>query len=291
MTAFNFQPTGSAKPAFDFANSGVWRAGELGDSGLQTLDTGYAALNRVLPGGGWPQGAMVEIMQAQAGQCEWGLMAPALAGLQGLTLGSMGKPLAKTKSWTVLAGAPHLPFGPALGALKLDMQSLLSVHGRPGDAPSLLWATREALQCADVSAVLAWLPDARSAHLRRLQIAAQMHNKLLIVFRPLRAQNESSPAPLRLLLQGTMQLAGNLNVAILKRRGPPLALPVLLDTQPARLSALLAASRERARRQREELTPQAGAPSMPGMPSISSPPLTSPHVHELLDRIAHLHHS
>ena len=294
MSSLSFHPSGSSKPTFDFANSGVWRAGELGDNGLQTLDTGYAALNGVLPGGGWPQGAMVEILQAQAGQCEWGLMAPALAGLQRFQAGPAGRAVAKTKTnakcWTVLAGAPHLPFGPALGALRLDMQSLLSVHGRPGDAPSLLWATREALQCADVAAVLAWLPDARSAHLRRLQIAAHAHNKLLIVFRPLRAQNESSPAPLRLLLQGTVQQAGNLSVGILKRRGPPLAHPVLLDTQPARLSALLAASRERTRRQREELTSLDDLTSTPSTRFTHLSPLTSPHVHELLDRIAHLDH-
>ena len=294
MSAISSYSSASPGPsAFDFANAGVWRAGELGDNALHTLDTGYAALNRVLPGGGWPQGAMVEIMQAQAGQCEWGLMAPVLAGLQSCEAPLARTAAAKPKCWTVLAGAPHLPFGPALGALKLDMHSLLSVHGRAGDAPSLLWATREALQCADVAAVLAWLPDARSAHLRRLQIAAHAHNKLLIVFRPLRAQNESSPAPLRLLLQGTAQEAGNLNVAILKRRGPPLALPVLLDTQPARLSALLVASRERARRQREELSPLAGLPHTASALGTSSPPsipLTSPHVHELLDRIAHLHH-
>ena len=298
MSALSSYSSNSSDPSgFDFINAGVWRAGELGDNGLHTLDTGYTALNRVLPGGGWPQGAMVEILQAQAGQCEWGLMAPVLAGLQRCGVRPAGAAAAQPRSWTVLAGAPHLPFGPALGALKLDMHSLLSVHGRAGDAPSLLWATREALQCADVAAVLAWLPDARSAHLRRLQIAAHAHNKLLIVFRPLRAQNESSPAPLRLLLQGTAQQAGNLNVAILKRRGPPLALPVLLDTQPARLSALLLASRERARRQREELSPLAGVPQTasaqfaPATASPSSTPLTSPHVHELLDRLAHLHHA
>jgi protein ImuA len=162
---------------------------------------------------------------------------------------------------------------------------LLSIHGKPGDAPSLLWATREALQCGDVHCVLAWLPDARSAHLRRLQIAAHAHNKLLFVFRPLRAQQESSPAPLRLLMEGTVSEAGNLLVHVLKRRGPPLAAPVLLDTRPARLSALLAASRERARRQREELAPML-------LPSLVSLPVTSPQspIHALLDRIAHLDH-
>ncbi|UUZ68172.1 translesion DNA synthesis-associated protein ImuA [Polaromonas sp. P2-4] len=255
----------------------VWRAGELGSASLQTVGTGYAALDEVLPGGGWPQGALIEVLQPQAGLHEWGLIAPALAAMQ----------LASPDQLMVLVGAPYLPFGPALGARQLNMQRLLCVQAgqaNQGKAPALLWATREALQCADVGAVLAWLPDARSAHLRRLQIAAHAHHKLLLVFRPLRAQQESSPAPLRLLLEGTVSEEGNLFVNVLKRRGPPLASPVLLDTRPARLSALLAASRERARRRREELAPM----PLPSLASVSASPRSD--VHALLDRIANLHH-
>ena len=254
----------------------VWRAGELGGARLQTVATGYASLDQVLPGNGWPQGAMTELLQPQAGLHEWGLVAPALAAMQGALNGFKGQML-------VLVGAPHLPFGPALGAQQLDLSRMLCVRGAAGNAPSLLWATREALQCADVAAVLAWLPDARSAHLRRLQIAAHAHNKLLFVFRPLRAQQESSPASLRLLLEGAVSDAGNLLVHVLKRRGPPLAAPVLLDTRPARLSALLAASRERVRRQREELAPLL----LPSLVSMPVTPLQSP-VHALLDRLAHI---
>ena len=257
------------------ANAHVWRAGELGGASLQTVATGYASLDQVLPGHGWPQGAMTELLQPQAGLHEWGLVAPALAAVQRVSNSITGRML-------VLIGPPHLPFGPALGAQQLDLSRMLCVRGAAGNAPSLLWATREALQCADVAAVLAWLPDARSAHLRRLQIAAHAHNKLLFVFRPLRAQQESSPAPLRLRLEGTVSDAGNLLVHLLKRRGPPLAAPVLLDTRPARLSALLAASRERVRRQREDLEKTA----LVLLPQTS---LQSP-IHALLDRLVHVDH-
>ena len=244
----------------------VWRAGELGSAALQTVDTGYAGLNQVLPGGGWPQGALIEVLQPQAGLHEWGLLAPALAAQQ----------RAAPRQLLVLLGAPCLPFGPALGARQLNMRRLLSVQAKGGDGPALLWATREALQCADVGSVLAWLPDARSAHLRRLQIAAHAHNKLLFVFRPLRARLESSPAPLRLLLEGVAHETGNVLVHLLKRRGPPLALPVVLATRPARLTALLAASRERLRRRLEEVAA--------ALPASVSP--RGPHA---LDRTASLH--
>jgi protein ImuA len=270
--------TPAARALPDFANANVWRAGELGSTSVQTIATGYAALDAVLPGSGWPQGALIEVLQPQAGVHEWGLVAPALAALQAQASNEL----------TVLVGAPWLPFGPALGARALDMRRLLSIQGKPGDAPSLLWATREALQCADVQSVLAWLPDARSAHVRRLQIAAHAHHKLLFVFRPLRAQHESSPAPLRLRVEGAAGEAGMLRVDVFKRRGPPLAAPLLLDTRPARLAALLAASRERVRRQREE----AGVLAPLLLPSRVSLPLTSPQspIHALLDRIAHLDH-
>ena len=254
----------------------VWRAGELGGASLRTAASGYAALDAVLPGGGWPLGAMVEMLQPQAGLHEWGLVAPALAVLQAA---SPDRPASRL---LVLVGAPQLPFGPALGARQINMQRMLCVQGDSGNAPSLLWATREALQCADVTGVLAWLPDARSAHLRRLQIAAHAHHKLLFVFRPLKAQQESSPAPLRLLLEGVAHEDGNLLVHLLKRRGPPLAAPILLDTRPKRLSALLAASRERVRLQREDLEKAAPVSS----PDISSPSL----IDALLDRIAHVDH-
>ena len=266
-------------PHFPVDLAQVWRAGELGGASLQTVATGYASLDQALPGNGWPQGAMTEVLQPQAGLHEWGLVAPVLAGLQSVLNSIKGQML-------VLIGPPHLPFGPALGAQRLNMPRMLCVRGAAGNAPSLLWATREALQCADVAAVLAWLPDARSAHLRRLQIAAHAHNKLLFVFRPLRAQQESSPAPLRLLLEGAVHTDGNLLIHVLKRRGPPLAAPVLLDTRPARLSALLAASRERVRRQREDL--EKAAPV--SLPLIS--PQTSPQspIHALLDRLVHVDH-
>ncbi|MBC7609715.1 MAG: translesion DNA synthesis-associated protein ImuA [Polaromonas sp.] len=259
------------------AKTAVWRAGELGGASLQAVGTGYTALDHVLPGGGWPQGALTEVLQPQAGVHEWGLVLPALAAAQA----------ASPLQMTVLVNTPFLPFGPALAARQFNMQRLLCINsgqGRGGqtDAPSLLWATREALQCADVGAVLAWLPDARSAHLRRLQIAAHAHNKLLFVFRPLRAQNESSPAPLRLLLQGALGDAGNLLVDVFKRRGPPLAAPVLLDTRPARLSALLLASRERRRRRDEAVPAPVSAPQVIDLSDLLRRPLHA------LDRIASL---
>ena len=116
-----------------------------------------------------------------------------------------------------------------------------------------LWATEQALRCAEVVAVLAWLPQVRTEQLRRLQLAAQTHSKLLFVLRPAAAQSESSPAVLRLLLvrapaAGSAAQAPGAGVApedalrvqILKRRGAPLAHTLVLSARPASLAVLLA---------------------------------------------------
>jgi protein ImuA len=126
-----------------------------------------------------------------------------------------------------------------LRALGIVPERLLCVQAEKPSAR--LWATEQSLHCADVCAVLAWLPQARSEELRRLHLCAQATEKLLVVFRPVLARNQSSPARLRLLVQG----AEELQVRILKRRGPPLLQPLSLQAQPARLSALLAARKSR----------------------------------------------
>ena len=95
----------------------IWRAGELGSASAHVAASGYAALDLVLPGGGWPLGSLVEVLQGQAGQHEWGLIAPALAALQH----------EKPAALTVLVGAPYLPFGPALAARQVSMRRLLSI--------------------------------------------------------------------------------------------------------------------------------------------------------------------
>ena len=69
------------------------------------------------------------------------------------------------------------------------------------DAAARVWACEQALRCAGVSAVLAWLPQVRPEQLRRLQMAAQNFQQQLFVMRPLAAQQEASPAVLRLALE------------------------------------------------------------------------------------------
>jgi len=206
----------------------LWYGDELGAADTAILPTGHAALDAQLPGGGWPVGAMSEVLLPSPERHVWPLLLPALAA----AARGRGGPV-------VLVGAPFEPFGPALAAGGLPPEAVLWVRG---DAP--LWACEQALRCADVAAVLAWLPQqARVAELRRLQLAAAQHEALLFVCRPDAAAQSASPARLR--LRAAAGEGGRIDIRILKRRGPPLAAPLSLPAHGERLSALLAASRWR----------------------------------------------
>lgn len=209
----------------------VWRASELGASADQALSTGHAQLDAQLPAGGWPAGALSEILQPAGSHQEWQLLLP---GLRLLTQASRGA--------IMLMGAPHTPFGPGLWGQGLDASRLLWIQARAG--PERLWSCEQALRCAEVLAVLAWLPQVRSEHLRRLQWAAQSQGKFLFAMRPELVRGESSPAPLRLVLDrascASLHGMPSLRLQILKRRGPPLAQTLVLPARPARLMALLA---------------------------------------------------
>jgi protein ImuA len=224
----------SSADFLDAIHADVWHAHALSTAALPVLATGDVALDAQLPGGGWPVGALTEILQPSGVHSEWRLLLPALAR------SGLGPVL--------LVGAPHVPFAPALAAQGLALQRMLWVTAQ--GVASRLWACEQALRCAEVNAVLAWLPQARSDQLRRLQMAACEYNKLLFVMRPEAAQDEASPAALRLHVQpqtssstavSAAQGMDGLHVHVFKRRGPPLEQPVLMQACSADLTLLLAA--------------------------------------------------
>lgn len=210
---------------------GVWRADQLGTEAQRVQPTGHAVLDAQLPGGGWPLGALTEVLQPAHGVHEWRLVLPAVGAMAG-------------QGAVVLVAPPHEPFGPMLQGAGLPLERLCRV-ARSAPAADL-WACEQALRCRDVRAVLAWLPQAPPSALRRLQLAAAQTGALLWVFRPLPWQGQASPAVLRLQVLGLPQRVGfDMQVHILKRRGPPLAQPLVLPAIGARLTAVLAAQAAR----------------------------------------------
>ncbi len=188
----------------------VWRGGALA-SALPALPSGFAALDRELPGGGWPAGGLSEILGGPEGIGELQLVLPALARL----------------SWAgkrvVWLAPPHLPYAPALAAAGINLAQLAVVRA-PGRRDAL-WAAEQVLRSGSCHALLAWFSSARYEELRRLAVAAEAGCAWVALFRPLQAAPAASPAALRLALQP----AGDaLSVHILKRRGAPAAAPLTL---------------------------------------------------------------
>jgi protein ImuA len=229
------------------AGQPIWRGDELSTADSAVQPTGHAALDAQLPGGGWPLGALTELLQATPSAHAWQLLLPALV-----------QAVERRRGPVALLGAPCEPFAPALAAAGLPPEALLWIRA---EAPAArLWACEQALRCAEVAAVLAWLPAARVGELRRLQLAAAQHEALLFVCRPEALAASASPARLRLRLSDAG--AQQMDIHILKRRGPPLAAPISLPARSQRMSALLAASqlRRKARQQQAGGPLQAGAP-------------------------------
>lgn len=221
------------RAALPGALHGVWRGDTLAAcAGARALASGHAALDRHLPDGGWPVGALSEILLPPHGRAEWSLVLPVL-----------GAAVPRAADRLVLVAPPHDPFLPALQAAGVPAGRVCRIVPDPrGRAMAVPWACEQALRCRDVRAVLAWLPQSTPAVLRRLQLAAAQHQQLLWVFRPAQARTQASPAPLRLWVE---HQGDTLAVHVLKRRGPPLAQPVVLPARGPLLAAVLQAQAQR----------------------------------------------
>jgi hypothetical protein len=192
----------------------VWRGGPLACA-VPGLPTGFAALDRELPGGGWPAGALTELVARREGIGELQLLLPALAAL----------------SWggkrVVWLAPPHLPYAPALAAAGVDLAHLAVVRApRRRDA---LWVAEQVLRAASCHALVAWVHGARYEELRRLAVAAEASRACALLFNS--SCENASPAVLRLALEEGPD--GALSVRILKRRGAPAAAPLVVPvTRP-----------------------------------------------------------
>lgn len=217
----------------------VWRASSLARAPLPGVPTGFAELDGELPGGGWPRACLTELLPDRYGVGEMSLLLPALAQLSSSEL-----------AWLVCIAPPHSLYAPALSQSGIDLTRLLVASSSGQDAA---WACERSLATEGVGAVVAWLPEAQTASLRRLQLAAEASRTLLFVFRPRSCAQQPSPAPLRLILEGEGE---QLSVRLLKRRGGAQSVPLTLAIRrPLSTAHALACS----------------LPAAPGARSVSQP--------------------
>lgn len=196
----------------------VWRGNDVPLPATPSLPSEFSALDGELPGGGWPVGALTEILSDCAGIGELSLLLPALARLTRQGLG------------VVWIAPPFVPYAPALAAAGIDPRHCLVVA--PETGRDSLWVAEQALRSGACGAVLAWPEknvDYRS--LRRLQLAADEGAACAFLFRPESVATLPSPAPLRLTLALEEK---HLCVRLLKRRGAAASAPLYLAVQTQR---------------------------------------------------------
>jgi protein ImuA len=192
----------------------LWRGSQLARVYGKTVETGYAALSAELPGGGWPLGALVELLVQQPGIGEMRLLRPAMSELS-------KRPIA-------LLQAPHAPNALAFSYLGLPMSKLMRLRApKTADA---LWCAERILQAKSCGALIFWQQHIRAEALRRLHLAVQATETLLVLIRPLASAQDASPATLRL---GVRPADGGLVVDVLKRRGPTRTEKLSVSLQPS----------------------------------------------------------
>lgn len=206
----------------------VWRGrGAAAAVARAVVPTGFRELDCVLPGGGWPLGAITEILVDGYGIGELGLLMPALAALT-------KEDPAGPKKWVAWVAPPFVPYAPALRQHGVNIDRLLMIHPTAG-LKNRLWAIEQTVRSGSSAGVLAWVTEVgagtgargRTAPgavedviLRRLQLAAEAQGCWVLLFRPGSALLKRSPAALRILLsQVQSQAHAATRVEIVKCRG------------------------------------------------------------------------
>jgi len=152
-------------------SSELWWADGWPQSATQkTIGSGFEALDQELPAGGWPCGALSELLSKQIGIGELRLLIPVM------------RQLTLQQKTVMLMNPPMLPYGPALASHGVDMNHLILL--KASDVFDRLWAIEQCLRSNSLGCILAWLPhtDLRPTVFRRLQLAAQQSKDQVLSF-------------------------------------------------------------------------------------------------------------
>ena len=191
--------------------TGLWRASSIKADHIQHCSTGFASLDKELPGTGWPADGVTEFLHDRAGIGELRLLAPALARMTH-----------EQNRWVLFVNPPYIPYPPALAQAGIDLTRV--IVSQPRAPKDYLWVLEKALASQSCSAVIAWPSRIHEKQIRRLQLASKDGYSWGILFRSEESSKNASPAELRLRLR---PLPGNslgkdsssIAVKILKRRG------------------------------------------------------------------------
>lgn len=214
-------PAPAAPPGLDAMLSArtVWRAGRVQAVAADGEPTGHAALDALLPQGGWPRAALTELLIPADGVGELSLLLPTLARL---TRGG---------GIVALVAPPYLPYAPAWQAAGVDLRLLEVIEA---DARGALWAFEQCLRSAACAVVLGWPLQADAQALRRLQVAADGGDCLGFAFRD--AKHAANPSPAALRMEYVAVGEGGWHVRKCRGANPP-ARPFLVGAAPTKTVA------------------------------------------------------
>lgn len=205
----------------------MWQGNQVASPLAQTISSGHPALDRALPGQGWPTGSLTELLVEHDGVGEMRLLVYAL---RQLTM--------EAERHVVMIAPPYHPHTAALKAWGIAVERVFWVRAVEAQA---FWAAEQALKQGGIGAVLMWASNARPEALRRLQVAAQDSRSLAFLIRPANVAVHSSAAPLRMICSPILPDGAQamkrrhwlhkvgLAIDIIKRRGPPLAEPLRIE--------------------------------------------------------------
>jgi cell division inhibitor SulA/protein ImuA len=193
----------------------IWRGQSCAAVRSDSISTGHAELDAVLPGGGWPTGSLTEIFVERPGIGELHLLMPAASRLT------------RQGRWLALVAPPYVPYAPALASCGIDLQRVLLV--RSANSRDQSWACEQLLDSGQCGVVLMWPEAAEQRDLRRLQHKAENGTAVSVLYRPRRAP----PCPAAALRLHVSKRESHTVVQVLKSRGSTVANPVRLDLQAA----------------------------------------------------------
>lgn len=196
-------PSDSSDPSLEqlLNRADIWRGDARIVAPQLALDSGYAELNAALLNGGWPRCNLVEVCQKGFNQLEWFLLSPALKAADG---------------YIVLLNPPLMPFAQALIQAGIDLDQIIIVQ--VDNKADFLASFVELARSESCAVLLAWQQQHNLSYteLRKCLLATNEGAALCVMFRPEHAQQQSSPASLRLQSEIT---ANHVQLKIFKQKG------------------------------------------------------------------------
>jgi len=179
----------------------LWRGGEISKTKIEAISTGYDVLDEILPAGGWPINALVEVISPRWGIGELQLLLPALIQVS------------QQPRRLIWIAPPFVPYASGLVNSGIAIEQVVVI---PMDkvAASVSWTMEKILKTQSCGIAMSWPKRLQDKTIRRLQLAAEAGNSLGFLFRTVEVK--SSAAAIRIRINS---VPTGLQVDVFKARG------------------------------------------------------------------------